>query len=281
MIDILFDFGIMILIDRNREVLVMFENTVITNSISDLSHYDPFIKKMANDIYYHPIDYNNSVNVGLYGKQYSTRASITKRITDEMHSIAMVNDAKTVIFQFEPWNFTTPGELLSQFFKQLLEALHAENRYESIANIGKGLKRCTKWLHVGKYLPVVGDFIDKTTDLLQDVANQAQICANNLKALDEQKKAVLHVLQKQHLKIIVLIDIIDRFNNKQIQLLFEFIKSIVDFPYMIYLVSFDRDVVASALESEQNCGGYEYLEKIIQNLIPIPDTSNEVPKDIT
>ena len=49
---------------------------------------------------------------------------------------------------------------------------------------------------------------------------------------------------------------------------------------MIYLLSFDREVVTRALQEEQNCNGEEYLEKIIQVPFDIPEANLDLVSNI-
>ena len=68
-----------------------------------------------------------------------------------------------------------------------------------------------------------------------------------------------------------MIDDIDRLNNSQIRAIFQLVNSLAGFPNMIYLLSFDREIVVRALQEEQKCDGEEYLEKIIQVPFDIPE----------
>ena len=56
--------------------------------------------------------------------------------------------------------------------------------------------------------------------------------------------------------------------------------TVAGFPNMIYLLSFDREVVTRALQEEQNCNGEEYLEKIIQVPFDIPEANLDLVSNI-
>ena len=94
--------------------------------------------------------------------------------------------------------------------------------------------------------------------------------------LSIKKKEVTEALLEQQQKLIVIIDDIDRLNNNQIRSIFQLVNSLAGFPNMIYLLSFDREVVARALSEEQNCDGEEYLEKIIQVPFDIPEANQNL-----
>lgn len=74
----------------------------------------------------------------------------------------------------------------------------------------------------------------------------------------------------------MIIDDIDRLTTDEIRQLFRVIKSVADFPNVIYLLAFDKRVVIKALEKTQDIPGEEYLEKIVQTPfeLPIPDKNS-------
>ena len=82
--------------------------------------------------------------------------------------------------------------------------------------------------------------------------------------LIEKKEILNNKLLKYKGKIIVFIDDIDRLNKSEIRLLIQLIKAVCDFPNIIYVLSFDKSIVSSALSDEQSLDGNAYLEKIIQ-----------------
>lgn len=69
----------------------------------------------------------------------------------------------------------------------------------------------------------------------------------------------------------MVIDDIDRLSNEQIRQVFQLVTSVAKFPNTIYLLVFDKDIVVKALEKVQEGCGTDYLEKIIQMPIQIPD----------
>lgn len=58
--------------------------------------------------------------------------------------------------------------------------------------------------------------------------------------------------------------------NDQIRLIFQLVNSVAGFPHMVYLLSYDKDIVARALDDVQGYRGAEYLEKIIQVPFDLP-----------
>lgn len=67
-----------------------------------------------------------------------------------------------------------------------------------------------------------------------------------------------------------MIDDIDRLSDTEICQIFKLVTLTASFPHIVYLLSFDRTVVESALCSVQRADGAAYLDKIIQLPIKMP-----------
>jgi len=94
------------------------------------------------------------------------------------------------------------------------------------------------------------------------------------KDLGELKQEISQKLKDSDRKVIVVIDDLDRLTPEEISQMFQVIKSIADFPNVVYILAFDKEVVVNALEKEDNVrNGEEYIEKIIQLPLQVPDPS--------
>lgn len=78
----------------------------------------------------------------------------------------------------------------------------------------------------------------------------------------------------------VVIDDIDRLSDEQIRYVFQLVTSVAKFPNTIYLLVFDKDIVVKALEKVQEGSGEDYLEKVIQMPIQIPDINRNTLRNI-
>lgn len=92
----------------------------------------------------------------------------------------------------------------------------------------------------------------------------------NRKTLPEIKKDLTEPLRKLKKPALVVIDDVDRLSAEEIKLLFQLIKANADFPNLVYLLLFQRDVVEKSLETVTGAGGKEFLEKIVQIGFDIP-----------
>lgn len=89
------------------------------------------------------------------------------------------------------------------------------------------------------------------------------------------KNDIKEALGKRPKKILIIIDDIDRLTSEEIRILFKLIKINTDFPNIIYLLSFDREVIQEALNGQPGKKGKEYIEKIVQVNFNIPLTKQE------
>lgn len=90
------------------------------------------------------------------------------------------------------------------------------------------------------------------------------------KDLDSIKKELNKAIKEKNQKIIIIMDNIDRLYDTEICSIFQLVKSIADFPKTIYLLSYDRNIVISALNHIHNGKGDKYLEKIVQIPLEMP-----------
>lgn len=84
------------------------------------------------------------------------------------------------------------------------------------------------------------------------------------------KKALSDLLLEKKKRVLVVIDDIDRLAPDEVRQLFTVIKALADFPYVTYLLAFDREVAATAINEQTGLPGERYLEKIIQVPFELP-----------
>lgn len=80
-------------------------------------------------------------------------------------------------------------------------------------------------------------------------------------------------LQSQTDKIIVFIDDLDRLLDDEVASLMQAVKAAGDLPCVAYVLFYDKTFIAEALNKPSHGHGAEFLEKIIQVPVAIPDLS--------
>ncbi len=231
-----------------------------------------FADHISNAIINYEDKNNDSLTIGLYGKWGSGKTSLINMAVESLEK----ND-NIIIVTFEPWLFSDTNQLISSFFKEFSQKINY-NAYKSedmkslgsklevyasffeplglipepsVAIFGKAFSFSLGW--AGKISKKIGESYDKDLSTIK-------------KEIEEQ----LHKLDK---KILIIIDDIDRLNNTEIKQIFQLIKSLGNFSNTIYLSSMDKDVIVNALAEVQHGDGNEYLEKIINVPIEVPQLS--------
>ncbi|GAB5561674.1 MAG: hypothetical protein SynsKO_33210 [Synoicihabitans sp.] len=80
----------------------------------------------------------------------------------------------------------------------------------------------------------------------------------------------LEKLRKDGRTVLIVIDDIDRLSKEEIRTVFQLVKANADFPNLVYLLLFQKDIVVSALSDVVADRGEEYLKKIVQVEFDLP-----------
>lgn len=147
--------------------------------------------------------------------------------------------------------------------------------FTGVAGFG-GLFLKVSWLKpylaVGSFLAIgMAALIAWSTDL----ADKAAVAFASLqklrdKSLQERKTEVAGLLRELKSPILVVIDDIDRLTSDEVRLIFQLVKANADFPNLVYLTLFQRDIVEKNLEKSTSGTGKDFLEKIVQVGFDVP-----------
>jgi predicted KAP-like P-loop ATPase len=114
--------------------------------------------------------------------------------------------------------------------------------------------------------------VDQVASLSKQASSDQKTVAElATKTLAESKQELAAAFRRRHGTVLIVIDDIDRLTNEEVRLLFRLIRSNADFPKFIFLLLFDRHVVAAALDAASPDRGEAYLEKIIQVGFDVPE----------
>lgn len=215
----------------------------------------------------------DTFTVGLFGKWGSGKTSIVNMMLSEIDEQQKdcPESEKLIVVHFEPWNFSSTDQLLSQFFIRLSNEFRSKGD-KRLAKIGEALETYSEAFDLLSALSFAGGGLLGFLGKKGATAVGSKLKkGGNEKDISKQKEFVVELLKKQSNKILVVIDDIDRLNNDQIRQVFQLVTSVAKFPNTIYLLVFDKEIVVKALEKVQEGSGKDYLEKIIQMPIQIPD----------
>ena len=252
----------------------------IFNKKSDKLNRTEFSKQLAKAI----LSYTETDNftIGLSGRWGSGKTSIINMVVEEIDELTKETnrDEKPIIVKFNPWNYSDQAELTTLFFKTITTSLGQADNSKTLKDIGTALQNYSELFEYATYIPVAGKYIRLGKHIFSGLGKSLSKKGDKDSSLENRKNNVEKALKAQKQKIIVIIDDIDRLTNSKIKLIFQLVNSLAGFPNMIYLLSFDKDVVVRALSEEQNCNGEEYLEKIIQVPFEIPEANKKLITDV-
>lgn len=247
-----------------------YSDTPITSPHDDQLSRTNFSKLLARTLL--KLKSQDTFTLGLFGKWGSGKTSIVNMMLREIEEQQKNSpeDEKLTIVHFEPWNFSNTNQLLTQFFIRLSNEFRSTGD-KRLEKIGEALEKYSDAFDLLDAVPYVGELISFLGKKGTEAVGNRLRKGSDEKDILKQKEAVINLLTKQSARILVVIDDIDRLSNEQIRQVFQLVTSVAKFPNTIYLLVFDKDIVVKALEKVQEGSGEDYLEKIIQMPIQIPD----------
>lgn len=87
---------------------------------------------------------------------------------------------------------------------------------------------------------------------------------------EERRQELVAELKKLKKPVVVIIDDIDRLNRDEIKIVIQLVKANSDLPKIVFLLLFEEEKVARALDDLSFQNGREYLEKIVQAAFDVP-----------
>lgn len=214
----------------------------------------------------------DTYTIGLFGKWGVGKTSIVNLTLEKLNKLQHEQEEKYIVIKFEPWHFTNSTQLLNQFLIRLADEFQ-KPKSKALNIIGAALTQYSSAFQLAELIPIpiANKFIAKTGEtVVKDIGKRLQ---KNIKDKDiaYQKEQVVRLLKKQDCKVVVIIDDIDRLSNEQIRQVFQLVSAVANFPNTMYLLAFDKEVVVKALEKVQEGSGEDYLQKIIQIPIQVPE----------
>ncbi len=249
-----------------------FDDEPIKKQEEDILNRCGFAKRIGKSLLEN--EAKNGYCVGLFGPWGSGKSSIINMVVEELKLISETQDMPVITMYFNPWNFSSTDQLLRQYFIMLADRFNTA-KDKKLNKIGKEIQK-----YAGMF-NIFGDIGKTIGDVWKEIGKNLQrrgISQDN--DITKQRDCIVDALLQQKCKIIVVIDDIDRLSNEEIKLIFQLVNSVAKFPNIIYLLSFDKEIVARALGEVQSYDGEKYLEKIIQVPIELPEVSNAILWDI-
>ncbi len=253
-----------------------------------------FARQIATEI--RAWDGKDSLTVGLSGPWGSGKTTLKNFVCEAINYRRI--SRKIRILDFNPWQFSGRRTVTEAFFGEL-ETLFSEekviekaqiralsSRLTASATFGKGFAKLMQLAALpaaaidpdaAATLAAIGGASEKTAEAIEGAADVAKVDdANTNLSLSDLKKKIASNLADLNDPVLIVIDDIDRLTEEEIREVFQLVRINADFPNLVYLLLFDRDVVSSALNPISGGRGDEFLEKITPIIYEVPKAREKV-----
>jgi predicted KAP-like P-loop ATPase len=225
----------------------------------DLFGHAPFAESLANSICRYPG--NDGLVLALYGPWGSGKSTVLSYVRHYLEQRPEAEQPAIVIFN--PWWFSGQDNLARAFLGQMQAVLPAKSdKFKKLGDL------------LGDFAEGVGGLID-LSGMTGGAGSKigkliGMVTKRKPKDVPALKSKISQVLKDAGIRVLVIVDDIDRLTPEETRQLFTVIKALADFPNVVYLLAFDRDVAAQAIEQQSGLPGERYLEKIIQVPFELP-----------
>ena len=234
-----------------------------TDPNEDLFGYAPFAKHLAESICHHPG--SDGLVLALYGPWGSGKSTVLSYVQHYVEQ--RPEEEQPVVVPFNPWWFSGQENLARAFLGQLQAVL--PEKFVGFKKLGDKLAEFSEGL--GSLVELAG----AAAGVGGIVGGGLKMLARKPKDVPALKRDIADILLAEKKRVLVVIDDIDRLNPEEVRQLFTVIKALADFPNVIYLLAFDREVAVEAIRQQTGLPGERYLEKIIQVPFEIPQVDRE------
>ncbi len=213
---------------------------------------------------------NDSLVVALHGNWGSGKSSIKNMAIAKLKS----KENNPDIIEFTPWEWAAQDKITASFFQEVSSSIGRKDKSKSGKKLATTLKKYGRYLNTGELIatelsaafPTCASVLKWGKKFLNSLSGNIEITEQSL---NEIRKELTDLLSKRTTSIIVVMDDLDRLTTEQLQMVFQLVKANVEFPNVVFLLLFQRDLVEEKL-SDGKQSGRDFLEKIIQVPFDIP-----------
>lgn len=242
--------------NQNNEIK-MGSDAPQTDPAHDAFGYAPFARRIADAVRKTPSPHG--LVIAIHGPWGAGKTSLLNFVK---YYLTLTEDDQLIIIDFNPWWFSSKEQLAAQFLSQFRTKLIRES--ELLRKAGDAMAEYAGTIGKAVSLTYGIPWLDKLIGPILKLLKRKQ------REVPELKREIADALRNEGRRIVFFIDDIDRLAPDEIRELFKVIKALADFPNVIYILSFDRKIVADALRAALGIEGEAYLEKIVQAPFSLP-----------
>lgn len=167
-------------------------------------------------------------------------------------------EEKVIVIEFNPWRYRKAPNLTQIFFEELSRALAP---YNTALSSG--------------FVHYVDHLLAKDSNPWLQLASRLLPQESSTKSTGEQYDFLTREISKLGRKIFIFIDDVDRLEREELVELFALVRNSSSFPNMSYILTYDKEYVASQLQGCFDQHTYRYMEKIVQEEYPLAKITPE------
>lgn len=238
---------------------------------------------------------------GEWGEGKSTFINCLKQRFEQAKQVH--GEMPPAMVEFNPWWFENPEKTASNLLETIINGRDQNDKeaIKALEALLAALNHITPWLEKlasnplvltalfganavamlanGKDVPWIGALVAAGLSLVLYIGTKwlarHRVRSESLVGLKQKAAAALKSEKMKGQKQIVIIDDLDRLSHEEIREVFRAVKGVLDLPNIIYVIAYDRAIVASALEGVHPGRGEAYLEKIVQLPYRLPKPTEE------
>lgn len=223
--------------------------------------------------------------IGLDGEWGSGKSSLLHLIERSLGKLPEAQQPS--IISFRPWLLGKRDALLAGLFGDLAEKIaavasargdgtkatvqKAKQTAETVRRFARALGRAGEFIEAGEVVFVPMGWGGRFLRGLGTLAEKKKEDGEEGRDLAALKDEITEDLRALGHRFIVTIDDVDRLEPEEVLEVLRLVRSVADFPNVVYVLCYDIDRLAEAIEASANIDdGIAYLEKIVQLTVMVP-----------
>lgn len=219
--------------------------------------------------------------VGLDGEWGSGKSSLLHLIERSLGQLP--TDMKPTVINFRPWLVGNRDALLNSLFSELAEKMARVSLARGDASQitkQRAAAAARRVLAFGRAIGKAGELVEAVGDFLPGAGIGGRFLGGLGTWLEKEKEPtdlaslkaqITSDLSQMDHRFVITIDDVDRLEPAEVIEVLRLVRSVADFPNIIYLLCYDAARLAEAIESGAKVkSGVTYLEKIVQLTVMVP-----------
>ena len=213
-------------------------------------------------------DKKNPLVIGLNAPWGSGKSSFLNLL--EKHLLSSEDSSPAIVIRFNPWLYKDTEQVTHSFFDELARGIDA--------TIGRDEKMVKNLKLLGKVTGGIASTAFPVLTILSEIIEN--IPSPELPSLLEIRKELNEQLGNLNQRVVVLIDDLDRMEPGDILSLLKMVRLNANLTNITYVLAFDRKVVEERLDKSLDGRGHDYLDKIVQLPVNLPEPEADAVQKI-